>query len=184
MWSSNVLIVMWISSLRSYSRLNFLGLNPTSVIHKDLTSGKVCCRCPLSLYPDLLLTVFLYSIKSRFWMHSPNGTLTYFQSSTSTWKWVAILLNVKEKSQYQVIECILKAPRLSPLLKKTCHAFLKPGLITLLIWPMKFTFWGFSMASAYAAPKWPGDYGKEKGLFYHTGLFNLDRLLFWMYNST
>lgn len=28
------------------------------------------------------------------------------------------------------------------------------------------------MVSAYAAPKWPEDYGEEKGLFYHTWLFN------------
>ena len=41
----------------------------------------------------------------------------------------------------------------------------KPGLITLLMCPMKFTFGVFSMISAYAAPKWPRDYGKEKGHF-------------------
>lgn len=41
----------------------------------------------------------------------------------------------------------------------------KLALIAFLICPKKFTFRVFSLVSAHTAPKWPGDYGKEKGYF-------------------
>lgn len=49
--------------------------------------------------------------------------------------------------------------------EKETSCIFKPGLIAFLMCPMKFTFGVFSMVSAYAAPKGPRDYSKEKGYF-------------------
>lgn len=101
--------------------------------------------------------------------HIRDGTLTYFQYDVKLKVHMKMSCYSPEFERKVTISSdwlhFKETPRFSPMGGKNMSCIFKPSLIAFLMCPMKFTFWVFSMVSAYAAPKWPRDYSKEKGCF-------------------
>lgn len=151
----------------------------------DMSEISAPVSCFLNAHnQDRTLTYFQYDVKLEVHMKINSYSPEFWKKSHNL-KW----LNAFQR----------KTPWLSPIGRKNMSCIFKPGLIAFLMCPMKFTFWVFSMVSAYAAPKWPRDYGKEKGYFItHRSLIAWvggkkdlkwslllpDRLLLWIHNFT
>lgn len=113
-----------------------------------------------------------YQSPAAFWMHICNGRLTYFQYDDArpqsphendeqlfSWIW-------KKSHNIKLSDCVSKGDSESSVQwDENAPCIFKLCLIAFLICQMKFTFRVFSLVSAHATPKWPGDYSEEKGYF-------------------
>lgn len=171
---------MWLSSLR------LLSVYKRGTV--SLLNLKVHCSVPSVLTLSNKESSFMHPIVwGDMWVWIIKGNKQLFECTHSRWNINIFSIWCEAQSPHeneQLFSWIWKkshnlkwlsafqrdSEALSNGWKKNMSCIFKPGLIAFLMGPMKFTFGVFSMVSAYAAPKWPRDYGKGMAILSHTGL--------------